>query len=111
MGLVRGREEMELVEQGEGWVQYNVADAKVMGAPVIAARLWQLEAGAKLPTRTQDQIERIFIVISGSGKVFVDAETFDLTPEGMLWLEEGDNYWFEAGEEGLELMENYAPGD
>ena len=111
MGLVRGREEMEVFDQGEGWIQYNAADAKVMGAPVISARLWKLDAGAKLPERTQDSVERIFIVVRGSGTVFVDSESFDLAPEGMLWLEEGDSYWFEAGDDGLELMENYAPGD
>ena len=111
MGLVRGREEMELVDQGEGWVQYNVADANVMGAPVLSARLWKLEAGARLPQRTQDQVERIFIVISGNGTVYIGPDTYSLAPEGMLWLEEGDNYWFEAGDDGLELMENYAPGD
>lgn len=111
MGLVRGREEMEVFDQGEGWIQYNVADAEVMGAPVIAARLWKLDAGARLPERIQDDVERIFIVVSGRGTAFVDTESFALTPEGMLWLEEGDTYWFEAGDDGLELMENYAPGD
>ena len=111
MGLVRGREEMEVFDQGEGWIQYSVADAKVMGAPVISARLWKLDAGAKLHERTQDSVERIFIVVGGSGMAFVDSESFDLAPEGMLWLEEGDIYWFEAGDDGLELMENYAPGD
>ncbi len=111
MGLVRGREEMEVFDHGEGWIQYNVADAEVMGAPVIAARLWKLDPSASLPKRVQDDIERIFIVISGSGSAFVDSESFLLAPEGMLWLEEGDTFWFEAGDEGLELMENYAPGD
>ncbi|OGO18140.1 MAG: hypothetical protein A2Z14_13510 [Chloroflexi bacterium RBG_16_48_8] len=64
-----------------------------------------------MPERTQDSVERIFIVISGNGTAFVDSESFSLAAEGMLWLEEGDTYWFEAGDEGLELMENYAPGD
>ena len=111
MGLVRGREEMKVTDQGEGWLQYTVADAQIMGAPVISAKLWKLEPGAKLPERTQDSVERIFIVVSGSGTAFVGPDKFDLAPEGMLWLEEGDTYWFEAGDDGLELMENYAPGD
>jgi len=111
MGRVRAREEMELLDQGDGWVKYNVADAEVMGAPVISAKLWKLEPGAKLPERIQDSVERIFIVVSGSGNAFVGTEQFALAPEGMLWLEEGDTYWFEASDDGLELMENYAPGD
>lgn len=111
MGLVRGREEMEVLARGEGWIQYNVADAKVMGEPVIGAKLWMLDPGASLPKRTQDAVERIFIVIRGSGEAIVDSERFSLAPEGMLWLEEGDTYYFVASDEGLELMENYAPGD
>jgi quercetin dioxygenase-like cupin family protein len=102
---------MEVFEQGEGWVQYNVANAEVMGAPVISARLWKMQAGATSPERTQGSVERIFIIIAGSGTANVGTDKFDLAPEGMLWLEEGDTYWFEAGDTGLEMMENYAPGD
>jgi quercetin dioxygenase-like cupin family protein len=102
---------MEIADRGEGWIKYNVANAEVIGAPVISAKLWKLDPDVNIPERTQEGIERIFIVIAGSGKAFVGADTFELAPEGMLWLEEGDTYWFEAGAEGLELMENYAPGD
>jgi mannose-6-phosphate isomerase-like protein (cupin superfamily) len=54
--------------------------------------------------------DQLLYVIRGNGTAEVDERTFPLEEESVLWLESGEQYCFIAGENGLEILQGYAPG-
>jgi mannose-6-phosphate isomerase-like protein (cupin superfamily) len=55
-------------------------------------------------------VDQLLYVIRGNGTAEVDERTFPLEGESVLWLEPGEQYCFIAGENGLEILQGYAPG-
>jgi hypothetical protein len=53
--------------------------------------------------------EGLVYVISGNGLVRIGEEHLPLEPESVLWLEPGDSFTFQAGTQGLEILQGYAP--
>ena len=104
-------QEMTEPTTGPGWTMRRVADAAHIGAPVMVACWWIFQPGAHGPDQTRGKEEELLYVIRGSGQAEVDGQTFDLDDESVLWVEEGETYHFVAGENGLEILQGYAPGD
>jgi quercetin dioxygenase-like cupin family protein len=96
---------------GDGWRVLELADAASIGAPAMIARCWIFEPGAPGPEATLGQADQLLYVIRGSGQAIVDGQTFDLDRESVLWLEPGEHYHFVAGDDGLEILQGYAPGE
>ncbi len=103
-------EQMNVVAQGTGWRILGLADARVFGAPAMVARRWVLEPGARGPVTTQGDTDQLLYVIQGSGRAQVDDRVLPLEPESVLWVEPGETYRFEAGPEGLQVLQGFAPG-
>lgn len=104
-------EEMRIHAEGEGWRVVTLADAATIGAPAMVARRWLLEPGAQTPEQVHGDVDQLLYVLRGRGRAVVNGEVLPLEPESMLWLDPGDRYRFEAGEEGLEILQGYAPGE
>lgn len=99
------------VSRGVGWTQLTVADAEVIGVPAMVTRRWIFEAGAQGPKLEQGDTDQLLYVIRGSGKAIVNGEELPLTDESVLWIEPGEQYQFIGGENGLEILQGYAPGE
>lgn len=104
-------DEIEEHQVGEGWRIVTLADEEDMGAPAMLARRWHIDPRAKGPLITHGDTEQLLYIIEGRGAALVGGERLPLEPETVLWLEPGDEYQFEAGEDGLEILQGYAPGD
>jgi quercetin dioxygenase-like cupin family protein len=102
---------MPIQKEGEGWRLVTLADKRVIGNPAMTARRWIIDPGATGPSFTHGKQEQLLYVIRGSGSALVNGAEFSLSLETVLWLETGDVCRFTASEEGLEILQGYAPGD
>lgn len=110
MPIIVNAEDVKITE-GDGWIQLTVADPEMIGAPAMTARRWVLEAGAQGPELVQGETEQLLYIIRGSGTAIVNGEEMPVSDEFVLWVEPGEQYQFVAGEDGLEILQGYAPGD
>ena len=110
MPIIVNAEDVKMTE-GDGWIQLTVADPEMIGAPAMTARRWVLEAGAQGPELVQGEAEQLLYIIRGSGTAIVNGEEMPVSDEFVLWVEPGERYQFVAGEDGLEILQGYAPGD
>jgi quercetin dioxygenase-like cupin family protein len=104
-------EEMSVHHREEGWTEITLADTQTIGTPAMVARRWSLEPHALGPKKTQGESEQLLYVIRGSGAALIEGQHLPLEAETVLWLEPGDQYQIEAGENGLEILQGYAPGE
>lgn len=95
----------------DDWGETTLADSQTIGAPAMVARRWSLAPHARRPEMTHGKVEQLLYVIRGNGMALVEGERLVLEPETVLWLEPGDRYQIEAGENGLEILQGYAPGE
>ena len=98
-------------DAGQGWQMITLADAGSIGNSAMVARRWIFQSNAHGPETTHGDVDQLLFVIRGSGAAVVDGERLPLAPESVVWLEPGERYRFEAGEEGLEILQGYAPGE
>ncbi len=103
--------DMQPAIKGKGWRIQTLADSESFGAPAMVAKNWKLEPNSVGPQITHDDTEQMLYVMSGDGVAVVGEERLQLEPESMLWIEPGDEYHFEAGPEGLEILQGNAPGE
>ena len=111
MPIIVNPEEMKVNRTGEGWLEIILADSQTIGAPAMVARRWVLEPGARGPELIQGDADQLLYVIRGRGLAIVDGEEFSLDEESVLWLEPGEHYQFMATNDGLEILQGYAPGE
>ena len=109
MPIIIHPEEMRTERQGESWSEITLADEEAIGHPAIVARRWSLAPNSRSPQMVHGEAEQLLYVIQGNGVAIVGGEHLPLEPETMLWLEPGDAYHFEAGPEGLEILQGYPP--
>ena len=95
----------------QGWSVRTVADARHIGVAAMVAKWWIFEPDAIGPSQTRGEADELLYVIRGTGQAVVGEQRFDLDDECVLWVEEGETYYFIAGETGLEILQGYAPGD
>ena len=110
MPVIVNSEEM-VIRLGEGWAETILADIQTIGAAAMVARRWIFEPGAWGPKLVHGEVDQLLYVIRGSGKAIVNGEEFLLADESVLWLEPGERYQFVGGENGLEILQGYAPGE
>jgi quercetin dioxygenase-like cupin family protein len=110
MPLIIDPKKVYAPRKGDGWSVLTLADGNTIGAPAMAALRWSLEPHARSPEVRHGENEEMLYVIAGSGQAQVGPTSFELEPESLLWLEPGDRYILEAGAEGLEVLQSYAPG-
>jgi quercetin dioxygenase-like cupin family protein len=109
MPLIVNSEEM-VMRRGEGWTEITLADTQTIGAPAMVARRWVFEPGAQGPELVQGDVDQLLYVIRGNGLAVVNGQEFRLSQESLLWVEPGERYCFISGDEGLEILQGYAPG-
>jgi quercetin dioxygenase-like cupin family protein len=110
MPVIVPAEQTRVTREGLGWQEITLADAAVFGQPAMVARRLILEPGASGPPARHVDADQLLYVIRGHGRAVVDGRDFSLNEESVLWLEPGDRYHFVAGDEGLEILQAYAPG-
>lgn len=111
MPVILHSEDTEIVHQGEGWRQIKLADAETFGSAAMLAYRWILEPDARGPDMALGEKDQLLYVIRGSGKAEVDGKSYPLAEESVLWLEPDEKYCFIAGENGLEILQGFAPGE
>ena len=111
MPIILNPEIMETETSKEGWSKTTLADLKTIGTASIAAQRWSFEPLAVGPEQKHGDTDQLLYVISGDGTVRVNGESLPLEKETLLWLERDDIYQFVAGENGLEILQGYAPGE
>jgi mannose-6-phosphate isomerase-like protein (cupin superfamily) len=104
-------DEMPVIQSDAGWTVRTVVDAKNIGVPAMVGKWWVFNPNVKSPLMTRGAADELLYVITGSGQAIVGDEIFDLDDESVLWVEEGESYQFIAGDDGLEILQGYAPGD
>ncbi|MEM7347568.1 MAG: hypothetical protein AAF485_25300 [Chloroflexota bacterium] len=97
--------------EGDGWTQVILADRENIGVPAMTAQRWVLAPNAQGPQLTHNGADQLLYVIRGGGSAQVDEKTFLLDEESVLWLEAGETYQFVAADQGLEILQGYAPGE
>lgn len=111
MPIIIKPEIMETESDEGGWTKTTLADHKTIGTSAIVAQRWSFEPMAIGPQQKHGDPDQLLYVISGGGTVRVNGEMLPLEGETVLWLEGGDVYQFFAGENGLEVLQGYAPGE
>ena len=111
MPIILKAEETRPLREGPGWVEILLAGEGQIGEAAISTRRWSFELGAVGPQVEHGDYDEMIYVISGNGQAFVGGRQLPLQPESVLWLEAGDRYHIQAGPEGLELIQGYAPGE
>ena len=109
--IVNPAEKNEAVENhGDGWAIRRIAGRELFAGPAMAAFHWSLEPHVSGPQFEHGDYDEMFYVITGSGTAVIGGRRLALEAESLLWLETGDSGHFEAGEQGLEILQGYAPG-
>jgi quercetin dioxygenase-like cupin family protein len=101
---------LETETESKSWTKTTLADDKSIGTSAIAAFRWSFKPMAMGPENKHGDADQLLYVISGNGTVRVNGDSLPLEKETLLWLEQGDVYQFYAGEDGLEILQGYAPG-
>lgn len=110
MPVIIKPEEMSVHRHGNGWTEITLADRGDFGSPAMVARRLSFEPNVKGDEFEHGEYEEMLYVIRGSGAAIVGEQRFELAPESLLWLEPGDRCRFEAGPDGLDILQGYAPG-
>ena len=87
----------------------TLANRAMLGADALQVERVMLDAGAKSSTFESIDPERFIYVIRGNGQAYVGEQSFPLDVESMLWLEQNDTFYLEAGADGLEVLLCRAP--
>ncbi len=109
MPVIVRPDEMPPPDEGDGWKVTTPADRQTTGAPGMVARRWTLAPSARGPEVARGPGEHLLYVIRGSGIAIVGTDRHPLAHETVVWLEPGDGYRLEAGDDGLEVLEASAP--
>jgi len=89
----------------------TLANRAMLGADALQVERVMLDAGAKSSTFESIDPERFIYVIRGNGQAYVGEQSFPLDVESMLWLEQNDTFYLEAGADGLEVLLCRAPAN
>ncbi len=88
----------------EGWEETVLVDLAEASVGNVRLCRWALEPGAWSPEQCHGDAEGFLYVAGGEGTLWVNGHAWPLTPETVVWLEPGDRYQVQAGEEGLEIL-------
>jgi mannose-6-phosphate isomerase-like protein (cupin superfamily) len=109
--IMKPAEKHEAIEaHGDGWAVRRIAGRQLFGGAAMAAFHWSLEAHVSGPQFAHGEYDEMFYVITGGGTAVIGGHRLPLEAESLIWLEPGDSGYFEAGEQGLQILQAYAPG-
>ena len=97
---------------GDRWEARVARDA--LAAERTGVALFRLHPGKRSPfTHRHQDAEEVYVVLSGSGRIKLDAEVLDVGPLDSIRVSPATARAFEAGPEGLEFLAFGAhhPGD
>jgi uncharacterized cupin superfamily protein len=97
---------------GDRWEARVARDA--LGAQSTGVTLFRLRPGKRSPfTHRHTDAEEVYVVLSGSGRVKLDDELFDVSPLDSIRVAPATARAFEAGPDGLEFLAfgPHRPGD
>jgi quercetin dioxygenase-like cupin family protein len=100
---------MKVIQRGDGWTETTLADSQLINSLGMVARRWSFKLGSLTREIQHGDHDEMLYVIAGSGVVRVGSQELSLEPETLIWLEPGDHYFIQAGVEGLEILQGYAP--
>ncbi len=87
----------------------TLADQAMLGTSALQVKRITLDANSISESFGAENAERFVYVVRGKGLADVADETFPLNAESVLWLETSDAFYFEANEDGLEVLLCRAP--
>jgi mannose-6-phosphate isomerase-like protein (cupin superfamily) len=70
----------------------------------------RIESGAKTPVSYHARSEELYLVTAGNGTAWLGGKEFPLKTGTFLRLPPGTSHAFEAGPEGLEMLDIHTPG-
>lgn len=88
----------------EGWEETILADLAETEAGSVRLCRWALEPWAWSPEQRHGRAEGFLYVARGGGTLWANGRAWPLAPETVVWLEPGDRYRVQAGEEGIEIL-------
>ncbi|MEJ2600724.1 MAG: cupin domain-containing protein [Anaerolineales bacterium] len=101
---------MKANQKGDGWTETTIGDSQLIKGLGMVARHWSFKPGTLTQEIRHGDHDEMLYVIAGSGIAHVSGKELNLEPETLVWLEPGDRYFIQAGAEGLEILQGYAPG-
>ena len=77
-----------------------------------SATAWRvrIEPGAKTPVSYHARSEELYLVTAGNGTAWLGGKEFPLKAGTFLRLPPGTSHAFEAGPDGLEMLDIHTPG-
>jgi mannose-6-phosphate isomerase-like protein (cupin superfamily) len=111
MAIVCKPKAMKVHSKGEGCTVTTLADKTTIGTSAIGAYRWSFNKNSHGPELVHGECEQLLFVISGRGIALVNGKSYTLETEAVLWLNPRDVYQFMAGEDGLEILQGFAPGE
>lgn len=76
-----------------------------LGSSTVAVSLQRLRPGARQAFgHSHNRDEEVYVILSGSGRVAVDAEVHEIRAHDAIRVAPGSMRAFEAGDEGLEIL-------
>lgn len=90
---------------------YGIESLITVGAESsMTAYRVRVEAGRMTSTSFHKVAEELYYVLSGSGKAYLNHAPYDLKAGVFLRLPPGTWHAFEAGPDGLDMLDIHAPG-
>lgn len=102
---------MKVIQKGDGWTETTLADSRLISNLGMVARRWSFKPGARTQEIQHGDHDEMLYVMTGNGIARVGSQDLSLEPETLIWLESGDRYLIQAGAEGLEILQGFAPGE
>lgn len=110
MPVIIEAEVMKVMQRGDGWTETSLADGQEIKGLGMVVRHWSFKPGSRSQEIQHRDHDEMLYVIAGSGMARVGSQELSLEPETLVWLEPGDRYFLQAGVEGLEILQGFAPG-
>lgn len=87
----------------------TLANQAMLGTDALQVKRITLDENSRSELSGAENAERFVYVVRGIGQAQVGDEVFPLNAESVLWLEKSDEFYFEAGTDGLEVLLCHAP--
>jgi quercetin dioxygenase-like cupin family protein len=87
----------------------TLANQAMLGTNTLQVERILLQPGAESSPYLPHGGERFVYVIRGKGQAYIGQQTFPLSAESVLWLEEEDAFYLATESDGLEVLFCQAP--
>ncbi len=101
---MRIQAEKMLRHVGTGWQEIVMANIDGMDIPGVRLSRWKLDPETMGPEQYHGNAEGFLYVSRGSGTIWANGHPWPLDHETVVWLEPGDRYRIQSGNEGIEIL-------